>query len=950
MNQDYRDVRAMAQVQLKRMLEQGKGPLTSEQIEEQVLRMMEVIGASDVDHNRLVAELEASFATVIGQTGILQSDEQWEPWLPKKKALIGWSFWDRYQSFLRSEEGWAPATLEKLDESTDQILGLLMDPTEPGTWDRRGMIVGDVQSGKTSNYIGLICKAADSGYKLIVVLAGFHNSLRSQTQIRLEEGFLGYDWGASTGSPESTRRRVGVGLFDSTVPRANTITTRRDNGDFNRQVANNFAIGPGEQPLLFVVKKNNSVLRNLISWVKGAALGGGQSSRVRNVPILVIDDEADQGSVDTGLQEFNEAGEPDPEHDPRPINRSIRTLLHLFDQSAYVGYTATPFANIFIHERAATGQQGEDLFPRSFIISLPTPSNHVGPATVFGYETDDGDVVEGLPVVREVTDHLDAGEEGGSSGWMPPKHRKEHQPLFEGEERVPPSLRKAVRAFVLVCAARLARGQVTDHNSMLVHVTRFTAVQGLVAEQVQAELKDLERRFRYGEGDSRRTVESEMRHLWEEDFVPTSEQLSDRGLVDPDFVHPWRDIQGHLLPAVSSITVRIINGLAGEVLDYINHKDAGLNVIAVGGDKLSRGLTLEGLSISYFLRASKMYDTLMQMGRWFGYREGYLDLCRLYTTSEMEEWFSHIAQASDELREDFDRMVASGGTPRDFGHRVRSHPTLLVTSQVKMRHGQAIDLTYDGDVSETINFWRDSQSLTRNMEAAVALLNACSQGGERSPEKARNGSTASMWGDVNAETVISFLRAYREHNASRRVKTSLLADYIESELRVDRLSSWTVALASGGGSKEQLGPVDIELVERAWHTTETMTKERLVQNNHYRIKRLLNPPDEAADLDLDEYKKALERTRETWKERPKGRKEPTEPSGWAMREVRDPSKGLLLLYPLDGTKKVEGDLLVIGFGISFPTVKDGTASKVRYQVSNLYYQQEVVGTHQDLDR
>lgn len=961
MNENYRAVKSTAQIRLSLRTGPSVPRLTSEDILSEVMEIAEFLGVGEIDVQGIVRELEAAFATVVGNAKLLDGRENWQPWLPKQKGVRDWRFWERYRNFLLVDAGWAQTTLDRLEESTDQVLGLLADPHEESPWDRRGMVVGDVQSGKTSHYIGLTCKAADAGYQLIIVLAGFHNSLRSQTQIRLEEGFLGYDLRGNSGAVDSQARPVGVGLRDPSF-RANTITNRANDGDFRRQVANNFGIEPGGKPLLFVVKKNSSVLKNLLTWVRGFAVNDGGRPRVKGVPLLVIDDEADQGSVDTGLQEFDEEGKPDLEHDPRPINRRIRRLLHLFDQSAYVGYTATPFANIFIHEKGETDQEGEDLFPRSFIISLPTPSNHVGPTKVFGYEAEDGRIVPGLPVVRPIDDHADSVNIDERSGWMPPKHKKDHLPKYQAFEEVPPSLREAIYSFVLVCAARHLRGQGHDHNSMLVHVTRFTAVQRLVADQVNSELIRLKRRLRFGEGDTSDRIEQEIQKLWESDFGPTSQAIADRGVGFGRLAESWESIRPKLLPVLESIAVRQINGLAGEVLDYVEHKDTGLNVIAVGGDKLSRGLTLEGLSVSYFLRASKMYDTLMQMGRWFGYREGYLDLCRLYTTEEMADWFSHIAQASDELRDDFDRMVASGGTPREFGQRVLSHPTLLVTSRVKMRHGTTVDLTYDGAISETINFWRDRDRLERNWEAGRRLI-ATVEGthGERSA--ARNQSTAKMWEGVEPEVIVSFLRSYGEHEASKRVKTSLLADYIEAEVLNQRLTTWTVLVASGDGDEKEIGSERAKLVKRRWHLGASGKREDLQAQNHYRIRRLLNPPDEGADLTADEYDEAMRRTLADWKKDPsdrsdptKERKEPEYPSGMRIRDLRSATQGLLLLYPLDGSEEEEEkvetaarNIPVLGFGISFPFVKEGVASRVKYTVNNVYFQQEVVGTPRDID-
>ena len=154
----------------------------------------------------------------------------------------------------------------------------------------------------------------------------------------------------------------------------------------------------------------------------------------------------------------------------------------------------------------------------------------------------------------------------------------------------------------------------------------------------------------------------------------------------------WEEVSSQLPDVVSDIQVRMINGTAKDALDYSEYEGAGLKVIAIGGDKLARGLTLEGLCVSYFLRASRMYDTLMQMGRWFGYRPGYLDLCRLYTTPDLSEWFGHIADAAEELREEFDIMAATGATPREYGLKVQSHPVLMVNLKAKDEVGEEPDV------------------------------------------------------------------------------------------------------------------------------------------------------------------------------------------------------------------------------------------------------------------
>ena len=382
MTSDFEKARAHAQLLIRFAHEENPGKDMSQTIREQVDMVLSIKPEwkSSVDKEKLVKELETIFSTWIGEARTLEGNDTHQPWLHERRTDIDWRYWTRYKQFLQ-ENGWADATIQKLDELTDDTLGRIENPVGQGTWDRRGMIVGHVQSGKTANYIGLICKAADAGYKLIIVLAGMHNSLRSQTQLRLDEGFLGYDSGTRALDLSTAVQVIGVGNIDPGAKRPDTITTRFENGDFKRSVAEHFNINPGGNPLLFVVKKNGSVLKNLLEWVEWAATSSDEHGRktVSGVPLLVIDDEADWGSIDTKDRVIDENGEPDLEHDPTVLNQRIRKLLFSFDQCAYLGYTATPFANIFIHEKAKTKELGEDIFPRSFITALPYPSNYISP-------------------------------------------------------------------------------------------------------------------------------------------------------------------------------------------------------------------------------------------------------------------------------------------------------------------------------------------------------------------------------------------------------------------------------------------------------------------------------------------------------------------------------------------------------------------------------------------
>lgn len=896
-----------------------------------------------LDHDHVTDELIRRFSLWMGKDTTIQSNVGHEVWLNATRKN-DWRYWQRYQEWLETRLSWKAT--DALDKSTDSILGLIEDPLRDGIWDRRGLVVGHVQSGKTGSYTGLICKAADAGYKIIIVLAGMHNNLRSQTQVRLDEGFLGF---ATDSDPENLEF-VGVGQNgrDANI-KPNCATNRTEAGDFNTRVARHLAITPEQRPWLFVVKKNKTVLQRLLDWIRNHAANSIDPVTGRKIvthlPLIVIDDEADHASVDTGEQLFLADGTPDEEHEPTAINSRIRKILHSFTRSAYVGYTATPFANVFIHEQGATRDEGPDLFPSAFIINLAAPSDYIGPARVFGLLTTDGRK-GGLPLVREVADFA---TNEGRSGWMPLKHPNGHRPQYDGQDEMPPSLVEAVDSFVLCCAVRRLRGQGAEHCSMLVHVTRFNSVQQEVHRQVADYLRHLRQRI-FRQIDQEAHMER-LRTMWESDFLPTTAAIRSGA---PEFaldeMPSWENILEVLPEAMADIEVRMINGTAKDALDYSQNEGAGLKVIAIGGDKLARGLTLEGLCVSYFLRASKMYDTLMQMGRWFGYRPGYLDLCRLYTTSELVEWFGHITDASEELREEFELMAASGATPREYGLKVQSHPVLMVTSRLKMRTAKNLMISFSGQLLETVSLFRDTAVLNRNAEAAKRLVSGLGTP-EVNPVRTRGGGRQKwegfLWEGVPASEVVNFLIAYRTHPEAYKVNSAILAEYVQSMAAKGELTSWTVAVIGGGeGARFDFAPqVGVDMVKRTNNAPHT---------DRYSIGRLLSPRDEAIDLDEAAWLAALAATRQAWHADPgrlRDANEPDAPNGPSVRKIRGfgapgiaacPERGLLLLYALDPQKSdidfPKDAPAVVAMALSFPGSKAGVT--VEYKVNNVLWAQE----------
>ncbi|GMU40667.1 MAG: hypothetical protein AMXMBFR23_15330 [Chloroflexota bacterium] len=723
---------------------------TPERIRELISTLRSVPGfeVEDATAEELARIFEARHSVTMTVGSVLMAPE-YEPWLDQAKARIDPYYWDRYRKLL-TEQHFSGQVISTLDEVTDRVLGLLENPLREGPWDRRGMVVGHVQSGKTANYTGLICKAADAGYRLIVVIAGVHNNLRNQTQLRIDEGFVGRDSARLLSKSED--RFIGVGRFDRT---RRPVTFTNSVRDFNKVMATGVGIPLDNlnEPAVFVIKKHSSTLRNLIEWIREhSAKAGGTVS----APMLLIDDEADNASI-------NVRGDG---QEPSRINAQIRTLLGMFDRSCYVGYTATPFANIFIDPDSDDEMFGDDLFPRHFIVSLDPPSNYFGAERVF--------VQDAEAVIRHIED---------SDDWLPLSHKKDAPVDF-----LPASLLDAIRTFIVGRAIRLARGHETAHCSMLINASRFTDVQRQIRNEVHHRLEQIQSSVRInGALPAARALRdpeiNELHAIWETEFAETE--------------FDWDQVQAQLHAAAAPVRVVEVNSNSAGNLNYREHQQTGLNVIAVGGMSLSRGLTLEGLMVSYFLRNSIMYDTLMQMGRWFGYRPDYDDLCRIWMPEEAEGWYAHITESIEMLREELRIMEAASATPEEFGLRVRSHPdTLIVTARNKMGSGQkvVVSVGLGNNFIETTTLWRDRDHCLRNRRAVDDFATALAGLGIGGAA-AREVSGGWLLSDVPAGPITEFITAFANHPGSMLTESAPVRRYIEDRSD-EELARWDVLIAS----------------------------------------------------------------------------------------------------------------------------------------------------------
>jgi hypothetical protein len=871
----------------------------------------------EVDLEKLLREALSNHNVLIGDFLVLEDSKDHEEWLYKEKADITWAFWSRYKEYLLQEH-MPPSVIDGIDDSTDAILGRLESPSRQGNWDRRGMVVGSVQSGKTSNYIGLICKAVDAGYKVIIVLAGVNNDLRSQTQKRIDLGFLGLDTSKKE-HQNQTSTKIGVGLISSPKIRVTSLTNSQTNGDYRKDVHRNITITPGGDPVILVIKKNTTPLKNVFDLFSKL----NPSNKLVDVPLLLIDDEADNASIDTKALNWLSNKKDQEEQDPTKINGYIRNILDTFTQSAYVGYTATPFANIFIYPNNSDDRKakyGEDLFPRSFIISLDAPSNYLGPERLFGLDRDNAAGVEKerqpLPLVRCMSDYSEI---------FPAGHKKD-LPVTE----LPDSLKEAIFAFILSNAVRNVRKIGNKHQSMLVHVTRFTDVQKQIAAIVKSFIRNLRTQFEIRTGPLYEENHARLQKLWTDDFVKTYKVVADESLKDELTPVTWEQIEEVLYRTIAKIDVKEVNGAAKNGgLNYDDYSD-GYSVIAIGGDKLSRGLTLEGLSVSYYTRPTKMYDTLLQMGRWFGYRRGFLDVCRLYTSKQHIKAYRHIAVADFELRKEFDNMAMLNATPENYGLKIRTDPEgqLRITAYNKMRNSTDVAVAFAGKTIQITRYCRTNPINERNVDWLKKWLPTLTPNTETASEE--DGPV--VFKNVSAESVCNFIQNTGIHKTC--IDVGAVVSYIQQQTQLGELTNWTVALISTKSGES----IDINgrKIGLSWRTDATPDLEYVSIINNQLIKEM----DERIDLTPEQQQEAKRLTLEHFTPTKNRPNPPKNASPYWVKRVRKLTDGLLLIYLIQSgtsesdTEKKPYKQVYVGYAISFP--ESFNAKPIYYKADAVY--------------
>ena len=710
---------------------------------------------SEDEAEEYIKKLEANFDITQSKGSTIIHDH--EPWLPQRKLEVDFFYWNRLKNYFLSANKLPPYVINTIDNITDEILDYCGDPENKVPWKRRGMVLGHVQSGKTTNYASLICKAADAGYKIIILLAGVTNSLRKQTQERLDETFIGY----KSIYQAATREPMPILNYGGRRDRSPAYGTSR-NADFSKQAARTYGISLNilNEPIIFVTKKNKNTLETLQEWLREQNPG----DQIQE-PLLLIDDEADNASINTSKNSDQVTA----------INNAIRGILSLFTYSSYVGYTATPFANIFINPESYNEMIGDDLFPNHFIKALDPPSNYLGAHRVFG---DNADLHQSM--IREIKDHEDV---------LPIKHKKGS---FLTD--IPGTLYQAIRIFILTRAISVLRGNGQRHSSMMINVSRFNDMQTKVEGLVFQYLEKLRNSIRVNSGLGERAQNDPHIADLKTDFET---ELSD--FLE---LYAWHDVQRILHTAITPISVKTVNKNGGE-LDYSNNTENGLHVIAIGGLALSRGLTLEGLTVSYVLRNASASDTLMQMARWFGYRQDYEDLCKLYLPPQSIEHYEFITNAIEELRTEIKQMESLNKTPADFGLRVRHSPAAIqITAPNKMHSAETVTFSqdYHGNHIEGYTL-QNNESVNQNnrkyIEDFLSILDE--------PDEEENNKM--LWKNIHGKYVLDLLKSFQfgldhPHLSSINGETSLFQDYVQDRLSSE-LKNWDVAIPFRSKSSDQ---------------------------------------------------------------------------------------------------------------------------------------------------
>ncbi|WP_426270496.1 Z1 domain-containing protein [Dyella kyungheensis] len=755
---------------------------------------------------------------------VLIANEHRQWYTDQRKMLTRTYYWSRYERYLREQGSWDETATQVLDESTDKVIQCLSDPVRPEAFPVRGLVVGYVQSGKTANFTAVIAKALDAGYRLVIVLAGTLDSLRFQTQRRLDKELVGreqilrdqedgqlheysgdQDWMAFTSYGSLPNEQ---GAFD--LKRITTSTSDYKKLGMGRDVLR-FEKKYPERPLnhsdnlraasarLIVIKKHPAVINKVISDIRGL------KSSLDEVPVLVIDDESDQASVNT-VNPKSKSNGGKAEKTRTATNKAIVDLLAMFRRSQYVGYTATPAANALINPGDT-----EDLFPRDFIELLPRPANYMGVSDFYDFDADFN------PLDDEETEKL--GYRSNKKAFVRQIKGADDTEIFK----------KALDTFFLSGAMKLFRAAKDPklvsvrHHTMLVH----RAVQQDAHEDDRLRVLMLldENGYR------KRSAIQRLWKLWQEDFEPVS-LAQEPSLARPNDFDELAPFITMALERFETARKRvlIVNGRDDHRDDMPDFDKEDVWNILIGGAKLSRGYTVEGLTISYFLRKAAAADTLMQMGRWFGFRRGYRDLVRLFIGTEVPsgrkmptdlyEMFESICMDEERFRKRIGQYSKETPPIRPIQVPPLVPMGMLIPTQKNKMYNAQIQMENYGErtaESGRVSFNGSDRAL--NVTKLGEMLAEFAGHDEDMSGKSKDRTKRSLRAKihlVDAERFVRFLQGYVW--GTRESQFSPVINFLQGTAdESPEIDAWLIALLGkpSAATKWKFGPHEIGVFNRA---------------------------------------------------------------------------------------------------------------------------------------
>lgn len=652
-----------------------------------------------------------------------------------------WDYYQKHRSFLEKHVyPNNPNVVESIDYETDQIIKIIPYPKNLDKFSFRGLVIGHIQSGKTANFTHLISKLASVGYKFIVVLSGMTNALRQQTQYRIDRELTGNNTSNSSDpfvrwySHESGYRQL-TNLADPNTGYDGDFTIPLENFDHLMETQNRAVIAVVKK----LARKGNdykefgSVIGKIILWIT-------QSENYENVPIAIIDDEADQASVDNTTED---------DEDPSVINHAIRVLLSKFNKSCYVGYTATPFANVFINPFNSTSSGVDDLYPKDLIYSLPKPNGYFGSSEFFN-----GPEISPYVVIVPDNEKTVVNETGV-------KHTK--------------ALYDSVQYFFFAYSIKRNRNDLS-RTGMLVHTDHRNDLQEVVKFKILEALKELDNEtIKY----PNRIYESYL------DYIQKSESILEFSKTDRKVdVITQNELILLFQEFKEELDIRVVNSRNAQ-LDY--YREPLKTLICIGGNLMSRGLTIEGLVVTYYLRNSTSYDTLLQMARWFGYRSNYHELIRIFLTNQIYEQFEYISSVEEDLRAEVSRYIEEDLTPLDFAPKVRAHLRMVPSSRL----GAAQKIrSYSRLTVQTHYLSRSLETINHNNEVTYELINSHISNFTLTKNKffAKN---------IPVDNLVNFLKDFRQvNNTNLGINIDNILRYLLSQIEKSSFSTFSILVSS----------------------------------------------------------------------------------------------------------------------------------------------------------